>query len=220
MKDVRKEINKKRFAVQAEYAESIFQSSLGDVESSIAALERALEIDSEYAPAILSMGSVEYQRGGLNQAKELFLSLVSLPESSADDGESDLVEIIDEAGDFLIQEGRYSDGLELYRAAVNRFPEYAVFYQGVGCCASHGGLHIEAISALEAALKLEPENQKIVNYLGWSLYESGRLVEAKQMLAKAVKMDPSDKLARENLRFCMNALNDENSKKYRRLTNR
>ena len=64
-----KEFKEKRFAVQAEYAESIFQTSLGNVEASIAALERALEIDSEYAPAILSMGSVEYQRGELNRGK-------------------------------------------------------------------------------------------------------------------------------------------------------
>ncbi|HBE39888.1 MAG TPA: hypothetical protein DDW27_01535 [Bacteroidales bacterium] len=200
-----KEINEKRFAVQAEYAESIFQSSLGNVEPSIAALERALEIDADYAPAILSMGSVEYQRGKVNRGKELFLSLVSFPASAADDGERDLAKIIDEAGDFLIIHGKYSDGLELYRAAVNRFPEYAVFYQGVGSCAGHEGLHFEAISALEAALKLEPENQELVNDLGWSLYEAGRLAEAKQMLAKAVEMAPSDKLARENLRICMNA---------------
>ncbi|HOB85857.1 MAG TPA: tetratricopeptide repeat protein [Bacteroidales bacterium] len=210
-----KEFKEKRFAVQAEYAESIFQTSLGNVEASIAALERALEIDSEYAPAILSMGSVEYQRGELNRGKELFLSLLSLPESAADDGERDLAEIIDEAGTFLIEKGRYSDGLELYRAAVNRFTDYTFLYQGVGCCADHEGLHTEAISALEASLKLEPENQELVNDLGWSLFEAGRLDDAKQMLAKAVEMNPSDVLARENLRICLNAFPEEDSKEYR-----
>jgi tetratricopeptide (TPR) repeat protein len=205
------EVNEKRFAAQAEYAESIFRSSLGDIESSIQALERALEIDDEYAPAILSMGSVEYQRGELNRGKELFLSLVSLPASAADDGESDLAEIIDEAGDFLIQAGNYSDGLELYKAAVERFPDCTFFYQGVGCCAGHEGLHLEAISALETALELDPENQEYMNDLGWSLFESGRLAEAKRMLTRAVEMDPTDELARENLRICTNAYSGDNS---------
>jgi len=203
-------ISQKRFAAQGEYAESIFQSALGDIESSIAALERAFEIDDEYAPAILSMGTVEYQRGNPNRGKELLLSLVSLPASAADEGECDLVEIIDEAGDFLIEEGKYADGLELFRSAVRRFPEYIDFYQGVGCCAGHEGLYHEAISALETALELDPENQKLVNDLGWTLYESGRLVEAKQMLSKAVEMDPADTLACENLRICMNASSEEN----------
>jgi tetratricopeptide (TPR) repeat protein len=201
--------NEKRFAVQGEYAESIFRSALGDTESLIQALERALKIDSEYAPAILAMGSVEYQRGRLDRGKKLFLSLVSLPVSSSDGGESDLIDIIDEAGDFLIQSGKYADGLELYKAAVERFPNHAVFHQGVGCCAGHEDLHDEAISASEAALELDPENQAYVNDLGWSMFEAGHLIQAKQILTRAVEMDPSDELARENLRICTDKITDD-----------
>jgi Flp pilus assembly protein TadD len=51
-------------------------------------------------------------------------------------------------------------------------------------------------------LKLEPENQRFVNDLGWCLFESGRFAEAEETLARAVEMDPEDELARENLRFC------------------
>ncbi len=110
---------------------------------------------------------------------------------AADNGKNDLAEILDEAGDFLIQEHQYVDGLELYRAAIIRFPEYIPFYQGVGCCAGHEGLHPEAISAMETAIKLEPDNQELVNDLGWSLYESGRIIEAREMLKKAVEMAKS-----------------------------
>ena len=199
----------KRFAAQGEYAESIFRSALGDIESSIQALENTLEIDSEYAPAILSMGSVEYQRGRVDSGKKFLLSLVSLPVSASDGGESDLVDIIDEAGDFLIQAGKYADGLEIYKAAVARFPGHAVFHQGVGCCAGHEGFHDEAISASEAALELDPENQKYVNDLGWSMFEAGRLVQAKQMLTRAVEMNPTDELARENLRICTDVIAED-----------
>jgi tetratricopeptide (TPR) repeat protein len=204
--------NEKRFAAQGEYAESIFQSALGDIESSIQALENALEKDSEYAPAILSLGSVEYQRGRVARGKELFLSLVSLQASSVDGGESELVDIIDKAGDFLILAGHYSDGLEIYKAAIECFPDHAVFHQGVCCCAGHEGLYEEAISASENALKLDPENQNYVNDLGWSLFEYGRLAEAKQLLTRAVNMDPSDELARENLRICDDAITEDYSK--------
>ena len=51
------------FNAEAAYAESIFRSALGDAQGCIAALRYALKVLPTYAPAILSMGSVEYQRG-------------------------------------------------------------------------------------------------------------------------------------------------------------
>lgn len=209
--DVEMTVEESRFSAQGQYAESIFRSSLGDIGASIRALECALEIDSEYAPAIMSMGTVEYQRQRSDRGKELLLSLVSLPASAVGGGESDLVDIIDKAGDFLIQSDNHADGLELYRAAVVRFPEHAVLHQGVGCCAGHEGHHKEAIAASEAALELDPENQKYVNDLGWCLFEAGLLDEARQVLGRAVAMDPSDDLARANLQFCREAITEGTS---------
>ena len=52
------------------------------------------------------------------------------------------------------------------------------------------------------ALELEPDNQKFVNDLGWSLFQSGALQEARVVMERAVAMDPADELARENLRLC------------------
>jgi Flp pilus assembly protein TadD len=78
----------------------------------------------------------------------------------------------------------------------------AVFHQGLGCCAGHEGLHDEAVRASERALELEPNNQALVNDLGWVLFEAGRLLDAEKMLERAVSMDQTDELARENLRVC------------------
>lgn len=185
------------FWVEAEYADSIFRTALGDREGALARLKRALELKPTYAPAILSLGSAEYQRGRRAEGRRLFRSLLSLPEDTPD-----LCEIIDEAGSFLIQIGAYKDGLALFQAAVERFPTVAALHQGLGCCAGHEGRHAEAIAASERAVQLEPDNQKFVNDLGWSLLEAGRLEEAEKVLAQAVSMDPSDELARENLRIC------------------
>ena len=49
------------FAAEAAYAESIFRDAIGDAASSLAALREALTLKPDYAPAILSIGSVEYQ---------------------------------------------------------------------------------------------------------------------------------------------------------------
>jgi tetratricopeptide (TPR) repeat protein len=185
------------FETEAAYANSIFRTAIGDSKGCIRALERAVEIKPDYAPAVLALGSVEYQRKRKAKGRGLLFSLVGMLDDAPD-----RVEILDLAGDFLIQRGEYADGLELYRSAIERFPGVGVFHQGLGCCASHLGHLKEAVAASRRALELEPNNQKFVNDLGWSLFESGALQEARSMLERAVAMDPSDALARENLRLC------------------
>jgi protein O-GlcNAc transferase len=185
------------FQAEAQYAESILRDVLGDAEASIAAARRAVEIKPDYAPAVLTLGSIEYQLGREIEGRRLFRSLLSLPDQSGD-----LWEIIDKAGNFLIQSKRYADAMELYEGAVARFPDRAVLYQGLGCCAGHEGLLDKAVVASQKALDLDPVRQDFTNDLGWSLFEAGRLEEAEEVLLRAVAMDPSNDLARENVRLC------------------
>jgi len=188
------------FQAEAAYAESIFRQALGDMEASIAAAEQSLEIKPDYPPAVLTMGSIEYQRGNEAEGARLFGTLPSLPDDAGD-----LWEVIDKAGDFLIHEKRYAEGLALFESAVARFPERAVLYQGLGCCAGHEGLFDKALDASRRALDLEPANQKFTNDLGWTLFQAGQLQEAEEVLLRAVALDRSDELARENLRLCQAA---------------
>jgi tetratricopeptide (TPR) repeat protein len=187
-----------QFYAEAEYADSIVRDAMGDRAGSIAALKRALEAMPSYAPAIFSMGSVEYQLGRIAEGRELLQSLLSLPKNT-----TDIRQIIDEAGTFLTQIEAYEDGMALYRAAVKRYPDVAALWDGLGYCAGSAGFDEEALSAGQRALELEPENQKLVNDLGWTLLRAGRLVQARETLERAVAMDPSDELAAENLRLCM-----------------
>lgn len=185
------------FEAEGAYADGMFRSAIGDTEGCIRALEQAVEIKPDYAPAVLALGSVEYQCERKDEGRKLLFSLLSMLDEA-----SDGVQVIDAADDFLIQCGEYADGLELFRAAAARLPEVGVFHQGVGCCAAHLGRLEEAVAASRRALEIEPENQKFVNDLGWCLAESGALQEARAMLERAVAMDSSDNLARENLRHC------------------
>ena len=185
------------FAAEGAYAESIFRSSLGDVSASIAALEQALSAKPDYAPAILSMGSVEYQRGNKYDGRRLFFSLLSLPKDA-----TELCQIIDEAGGFLIGLKNYVDGLELFRAAAQAFPHIAAFHQGIACCAGHEGLQDEALAASQRAVELEPENAVYVSDLGWTLLVAERYKDAEAMFCEAIAMDPSNERAQANLVYC------------------
>jgi len=192
-----------QFEAEAAYADSIFRTATGDLKGAVAALRRALEFDPEYAPAIFSLGTVEYQRGKHAEGRRLFHVLLSQPVDAVD-----VCDIVDHAGEFLIGRQAYKDGLDLYQAAALRFPHIAVFQQGVGYCAGHEGLHEEAIAASRRACELQPENQRFASDLGWSLLEAGRLSDAEATLTRAVAMDPADELARENLRLCKTKLTE------------
>jgi tetratricopeptide (TPR) repeat protein len=186
-----------RFAAEAAYAESIFRSALGDTSASIAELKRALSIYPDYAPAILSMGSVEYQRQRRANGKRLLFSLLSLPDET-----EDLYKIIDEAGSFLIDVNEYAHGLELFRLAARRFPNIAEFQQGIGCCAGHEGFTDEALAASRRAIDLDTRNAAYVSDLGWSLLLAERYGEAEAMFQRALAMDPSYERAQANLQYC------------------
>ncbi len=54
----------------------MLKSALGDGRGCIEALEQALEAVPTYAPALLSLGSVEYQRRRPARGRRLFLSLL------------------------------------------------------------------------------------------------------------------------------------------------
>ncbi|MGH3443644.1 MAG: tetratricopeptide repeat protein [Nitriliruptorales bacterium] len=204
MVSVRQEAGEALFAAEAAYAESIVMSAVGDLHACVASVELALDILPTYAPAILTMGSIDYQLGHVGKGRRRLLSLLDLP-----DGTPDLPEILDRAGDFLIGLDRHRDGLTLYQRAAARFPDVAALHQGVSCCAGNEGRHELAIAASEAALELEPDNQELVNDMGWSLFEGDGPEQALPYLQRAVAMDPSDPLAAENLRICREALHQQ-----------
>ena len=155
----------------------------------------ALAIDPTFAPAILTVGSMEYQLGRKEKAMELFMALTKLPPD-----EPDLPEIIDKAGDFLIDEGDYTNALALYAAAEAAFPDEAVYPVGVSYCLGKLGRYEEALTKARRADELEPENYMHLNDLGWALCEAGYLQEAKETLQRSVALAPDDyELARNNL---------------------
>lgn len=155
----------------------------------------SLAIDPDFAPAILAVGSLEYQYGRLEEAMALLLKLTSLPADT-----DELPEIIDKAGDFLIEKDDYANAEKLYTAAAGAYPEVALFHVGLGYCGSQTGRTEEAVAHHRRAVELEPDNYLHLNDLGYSLLEAGQYDEAEKVLQRAVRLAPPEyDLARGNL---------------------
>lgn len=155
----------------------------------------ALAIDPLFAPALLTVGSLEYQHGFLKEAMELFFTLTKLPEN-----EEDLAEIIDEAGNFLLDHEDFKNALELYLSGERAYPTQALYYIGSGYCFFRLGNIEEAIRKERRAVELEPENHLYLNDLGYSLLEAGLLQEAESVLKRSISLAPPEyQFARNNL---------------------
>jgi len=155
----------------------------------------ALAIDPSYAPALLTVGSIEYQLGREEEGFELLMRLTALP---AD--EPDLHVIIDKAGDCMLDEHDLDGALELYQTASKRFPDVALYQRGLAYCHGKLGNHAESIAHARCADELEPDNPEHLNDLGWALFEDGQLDEAEQILRRAIALSPETySLPRNNL---------------------
>jgi tetratricopeptide (TPR) repeat protein len=119
----------------------------------------ALAIDPKFAPAILTVGSTDYINNFKKEALEHFLSLTTLKE---EDGLSD---IIDKAGDFLLDNNDFDGALSLYLAAESAFPSISLYCIGSGYCLSKLGKLGEAIRKFRRAVELDPLNYFHLNDL-------------------------------------------------------
>ena len=143
----------------------------------------ALAIDPHYAPALLTVGSIEYQFGRVDEAMTLFMQLTDLPKD-----EEDLPEVIDQAGDFLINYNDYQHALELYLVAERLDPEEPIY----GYCLGKLGRYRESVEKHRQVVARNPESYKHLNDLGYALLEAGEFEEAEQVLKQSQRLAPPD----------------------------
>jgi tetratricopeptide (TPR) repeat protein len=158
----------------------------------------ALAIDPTYAPALLTVGSAEYQLGRINEAMELFLALADLPADT-----EDLVEIIDRVGDFLFDQKDYGHAKNLYEAVVQRHPAVARYHNDLSYCYLKMSQFDRGVACVWKAVELEPNNAIYLSDLGWALVENQEYERAEQVLVRAVQL-PTGKItmAAQNLEEC------------------
>jgi len=155
----------------------------------------ALAIDPLYAPALLTVGSLEYQLGRREAAMQMFLTLAALPAE-----EPDLAEIVEKAAAMLLDAGAVDHARQLYQHAADCHPGIATYWSGIGYCLARCGQRIEAVNATRRAVALEPDNPVLLNDLGWTLVEAGQYAEARSVLLQAVALaEPDNDLPRQNL---------------------
>ena len=111
--------------------------------------------------------------------------------------DKDAIEIDSALGDALRMAERFPEAVAAYTRAIDRVgdpkqPHWILFYTR-GISNERAGSWPEAEADFRQALKLEPDQPLVLNYLGYSMVEKGEnLDEALAMIQKAVKGQPDD----------------------------
>lgn len=146
----------------------------------------ALAIDPEYAPALLTVGCGEHGCGRKEEGMRLLLQLTQLSPDT-----KDWIEIIDKAGQALMDTGDAASTCRLYEAALKARPAEPDFIIGLGWALCRAGKQAEALPYLERAVANAPNNYSVLNDYGWGLAELGRFAEAQKALEKAIQLAPA-----------------------------
>jgi len=98
--------------------------TVGDVKSAISAYRTAIEKDSTYAIAVMSLGYAYSYIGDQDQAIACMQRYIRLAPEAADPRAS--------YGDLLLWVGRYDDALDQYRTSLEIKPDYWYAFQRIG----------------------------------------------------------------------------------------
>ncbi|HVE87227.1 MAG TPA: tetratricopeptide repeat protein [Myxococcales bacterium] len=102
-------------------------------------------------------------------------------------------ELFDELTQMLEKKGRLVEAIELIAQALAAHPKDEALRYTLGAAYERKGDHDKSIAQMRAVLEVNPENPDAMNFIGYTLAESGKnLEEAEKLLLKALELRPDN----------------------------
>lgn len=194
-----------------------------------AALEIALEAESEYAETCFQKGLAEQDLEQFDRAKEFYRQAIAIRpdhiaacnnlgsilfrEKHFDQAMSYFQRALEadshnaatqmNLGEVLQALGKMQDALTRYRRAVEIAPDNAATWLRLGDIQGDQGQHADAVTSYRRALDIEPGNAEANLNQGVALLELGQLDEAEQCLGRTLDIEPDSAEAHNNLGLAM-----------------
>lgn len=114
-----------------------------------------------------------------------------------------------ELGLLLEKSNRTQDALVEMRMVLVLQPDHADALNFIGYTLADKNMHLEeALSYIQHALELKPENGFIIDSLGWVYFRMGKFQDATEALEHAVSLEPNDPHIFDHLGDSYNALSE------------
>jgi tetratricopeptide (TPR) repeat protein len=162
-----------------------------ELETAREACRHALQLDEGHGKSWALLGEIELQGGDAKASVAAYVRALKLP--------SGVVTAAQSLGNQLCREGRYEEGLRVYRRGLAAEPENAAMIFSAGAARAALGKTDEAKQAYLKALKLRPHFPEAHLNLGNLLFDAKNFRGAAMAYARALKQRPDYAKAHCNL---------------------
>ncbi|MBF0329962.1 MAG: tetratricopeptide repeat protein [Nitrospirae bacterium] len=174
--------------------------SLGDYDSALTHLNRAIELSPNFVEAIANSGIIMNAIGHTDKAIKAYQKAISLsPNLPAP--YFNLAKLLQSKSDYDKAIVCYKKALELDPSLHDAYPNLAYIYAAKKSPIKAIGFYIKAIELL-------PTNAELYNNLGVVLFDNGNINESIECYRKAIEIDPNYASAYYNLGNSLRAIKD------------
>jgi len=177
------------------------QRTIQGYKQSIESYNKALEQDSNYAPAYAALADgyiILGEQGGMPQQEAGLLADGAIQKALKLN--NNLAEAYSSKGVWkLSYEWNWSESEKAFKKAIELNPGYAVTYQWYGRTLGFAGRFDEAIKQLEKAKELDPLSPIILGYIGQVYIYAKQYEKADDHLQQALKVHPNHPLILHNI---------------------
>jgi tetratricopeptide (TPR) repeat protein len=161
-------------------------SSLKKPELAIENYEAAIRIDNQFYPAKVNLARLHNQMGQNDKTEMLLREVVT--------EQPELYEVKYSLGLLLAEEKQYAEAARYLEAAARGMPERSRVHYNLGLLLDYLGRDVQAESALQRAVELEPDNLEYLNAVAQYYLKREMYQEAKRIAEQIISNHPTNRL--------------------------
>ncbi len=176
-------------------------ASLKKPELAIQNYQAALSIDDQFYPAKVNLATLYNQMGQNDKAEMLLRQVVT--------AQPELYEVKYSLGLLLAEEKQYAEAARYLQEAAGGMPDRSRVHYNLGLLLDYLGRDLQAESALQRALELEPDNLEYLNAIAQYYLKREMYREAKRIAEQIISNHPSSQLGPQFLEIINRRLRTE-----------
>ncbi|MDC3340788.1 tetratricopeptide repeat protein, partial [Planktomarina temperata] len=160
----------------------VIYESLGELNASLEAYNKALVIKPDYADAHYNSGNVLKAQGRLAEAIKAYKKTLAIKPNYAD--------AYLNMGNALKDQGKSDMAIDAFNKALAIKPDYALAHNNKGNIFNDQGKHLEAVESYNKAIAIAPDYFEAHLNMGNALREHGKLLESVESYKRAQAIKP------------------------------